>query len=115
LVNDAAMRGKKALDTLMPKLLNNGISVPFKGILVRSVLAPALMYGSELWGMSSTRAGKINRILRKSMRLIFKRVLVPLDRLMDEFNINRIHIQAALSRYRATTSGNTTKRLFRRS
>ena len=73
----------------------------FKAILVKCVLVPTLMYGSELWGMSSTRAGKINRILRKSLRLIFKRVLVPLDRIMDEFKIERIHIQAALSRYRA--------------
>ena len=100
-VNDAAMRGKKALDTLMPKLVNSRIPLTFKAILVKCVLVPTLMYGSELWGMSSTRAGKINRILRKSLRLIFKRVLVPLDRIMDEFKIERIHIQAALSRYRA--------------
>ena len=101
IVNDAAMRGKKTLDTLMPKLVNSCIPLTFKAILVKCVLVPTLMYGSELWGMSSTRAGKINRILRKSLRLIFKRVLVPLDRIMDEFKIERIHIQAALSRYRA--------------
>ena len=101
IVNDAAMRGKKTLDTLMPKLVNSRTPLTFKAILVKCVLVPTLMYGSELWGMSSTRAGKINRILRKSLRLIFKRVLVPLDRIMDEFKIERIHIQAALSRYRA--------------
>ncbi|KKO73535.1 rna-directed dna polymerase from mobile element jockey-like protein, partial [Vairimorpha ceranae] len=62
LVRDGASRGKKALEVLKPKLLNKGINIIFKGILIKNVLVPALMYGSELWGMSSTRSGRITRI-----------------------------------------------------
>ena len=101
LVRDGASRGKKALEVLKPKLLNKGINIIFKGILIKNVLVPALMYGSELWGMSSTRSGRITRILRKAVRMVFRTKIVPLDRIMDEFSISRIQIQAALSRFRA--------------
>ncbi|EEQ81198.1 hypothetical protein NCER_102519 [Vairimorpha ceranae BRL01] len=40
IVNDAAMRGKKTLDTLMPKLVNSRIPLTFKAILVKCVLVP---------------------------------------------------------------------------
>ncbi len=101
LVKDGAFRGKTALEALKPKLLNKGICIPFKAILIKCVLVPALMYGSELWGMSSTRSGRINKILKKAIRMIFWSKRIPLDRILDEFDINRIHIQAALSRFRA--------------
>ncbi|KKO73695.1 endonuclease-reverse transcriptase, partial [Vairimorpha ceranae] len=52
-----------------------------------NVLVPALMYGSELWGMSSTRSGRITRILRKAVRMVFRTKIVPLDWIMDEFSI----------------------------
>lgn len=89
LVRDGAFRGSKALEALKPKLLNKGICIPFKGILIKNVLVPALMYGSEVWGMSSIRSGRILRILRKAIRMIFWTKIVPLDRIMDEFCINR--------------------------
>ena len=101
LVKDGAFRGKTVLEALKPKLLNKGICIPFKAILIKCVLVPALMYGSELWGMSSTRSGRINKILKKAIRMIFWSKRIPLDRILDEFDINRIHIQAALSRFRA--------------
>ena len=101
LVSDGAFRDKTALEALKLKLLNKGICIPFKAILIKCVLIPALMYGSELWGMSSTRSGRINKILKKAIRMIFWSKRIPLDRILDEFDINRIHIQAALSRFRA--------------
>ena len=101
LVGDSVFRGKKALEVLKTKLVNKEINIILQGILIKNVLVPIFMYGSELWKMSSTRSRRIIRILRKVVRMVFRTKIVPSDRIIDEFSINRIQIRAALNRFRA--------------
>lgn len=86
-MGDNAFGGKKALEVLKPKLLNKEINIILQGILIKNVLVPIFMYGSELWKMSSTRSRRIIRILRKVVRMMFRTKIVPLDWIMDEFSI----------------------------
>ncbi|KAF9756173.1 LINE-1 reverse transcriptase like protein, partial [Nosema granulosis] len=101
IVREAGRKGTMLLGMLKGKFLNKYVSLFFKSILIRSVLIPTMLYGRELWGMSSARANIIRNRVWKAYKLIFGFKNVAYDSVSDEFGIERIDIQACKSRVRA--------------
>ncbi len=60
-----------------------------------------MLYGRELYGMSSSRASIIRNRVWRAFKFIFRHRNVAYDSVSDEFGIERIEIQACKSRIRA--------------
>jgi Reverse transcriptase (RNA-dependent DNA polymerase) len=101
IVREAGRKGTTLLGFLKSKLLSKYINPLFKGILIKNVLIPTMMYGKELWGMSSARAGIIRNRVWKAFKLMFGYKNVAYDSVSDELDIERIDIQACKARVRA--------------
>jgi hypothetical protein len=101
IVKNSARKGNIALGMLSPKLLNSNISIFLKTMLVRNVLIPVMLYGKELWGMSSVRVGKLRRIVRKAYVYMFRNSNVSTDRMNMELGIWDVTASAAYGRVRA--------------
>ena len=101
IVISAGKKGNMLVHAMKNNFLNNNLSMYFKSILIKNVLIPTMLYGKELWGMSSVRAKVINTKVRKAYIFMLKSKNVAYDSVSDEFRIERTDIQAAKARIRA--------------
>lgn len=51
------------MESLVPTLRNNLNPLEYRNMLIKSILIPTLMYGSELFGMNRNRKGTPKRVL----------------------------------------------------
>jgi hypothetical protein len=109
IVKNSVRKGKIALEKLKGRLMNKNISIVLKTMLVRNILIPIIMYGRELWGMSSVRAGKIRNVVRRAFIMMSGIRNVSIDRISEDLNIMNIQANASLGRMRAISKWRSSK------
>lgn len=100
-----AEKGRKCLNALRPVLGCANIPIAVRIRLIKAILIPTLTYGSELWGMQSTRCDRGQMVLGEALRLLvrLKRrcTITSAATLGLEFGIDPLHALAASARGRA--------------
>lgn len=102
-------KGKIAAEKLRSQLLNKNVSIVLKTMLVKNILIPITMYGRELWGMSSVRAGKIRSLVRRALKFMCGISNASIDRVSEDLGIMNIQANASLGRLRAMTKWENSK------
>ncbi|KAF7694624.1 hypothetical protein CDIK_2094 [Cucumispora dikerogammari] len=65
-------KGSKCLHAIRPFLLNRSFSIHFRAKALKGILLPILLYGSELFGMSTKRLSKVQTLLNSACRSVLR-------------------------------------------
>ena len=96
--------GRKLLHTLRPFLRCQAIPMPMRIAVVRTVLIPRLLFGSEIYGMCKAITARVQSFVNQAMRLILGISMkhgAASVALWKEFGITPICASAASRRARA--------------
>jgi len=99
--------GHRQLQGMIPFLKCNAIAIDLKTMVVQSVIIPAFLYGSELWGMDKKASDKIQRSIYGLWRIMVAGSgavnFTPITQLQLEMGVPFVCVTAALRRLRAFT------------
>lgn len=102
---DRASKGWKVFHALRPVLESSSIPLAMRVRIVKYILAPTLLFGSELWGMADARCAAaekvLNAALRALVRMSVRSTLISPVVLGLETDVCPIVARAAASRTRA--------------
>lgn len=85
---------------LTPTLSNCHLPLEYKLMLIKSVIIPTMLFGSEVFGMSQRRLSAMTKILDRSIVCILRRHNFDRRRADEEFDLKAPHMSAAMSRFR---------------
>jgi hypothetical protein len=98
-------QGTKVLGMVSRLLATGSVPVGLKRLVVKVVLVPCLVYGSEWFGMNKKNVAVLQRVLNRAIRLCVGASMtaswVPIEPLMSELGIEPIHVTASKRRARA--------------
>ncbi len=104
MVKERLESGRKLLHTLRPFLRCQAIPMPMRIAVVRTVLIPRLLFGSEIYGMCKIITARVQSFVNQAMRLILGIKMThgaANVALWQEFGITPICASAASRRARA--------------
>jgi hypothetical protein len=96
------MNGGKACCAMYRVISRKSNPMYFKAAVIKHVLLPILMYGSEIWGFSKVRANPLQKILSKACRKEMscgKNICV--NSLLRNMGIDHVSVISSVSRCRA--------------
>lgn len=93
-------KASRVLGTLKATLSNTKIPMEYKTMLLKSIVLPTMLFGSEVFGMSKRRSGAMTQILDRGIQFILKRHNFDRRRAYEEFGLKAPYVASAVSRYR---------------
>ena len=98
-------QGTKVLGMISRLLATGSVPIGLKRLVVKVVLVPCLVYGSEWFGMNKVNVAVLQTVLNRAIRLCVGASMaaswVPIEPLMSELGIEPIHVTASKRRARA--------------
>ena len=94
-------QGLITLSSVKNTLLNSRVPLEYRNMLIKNILIPRLMFGSEIFGMSEQRVSPLKRVLDNALKCVLKKSNFCRHRAYVEFDIKSLYIQAAVNRTRA--------------
>lgn len=105
MVNSQLTKGQQALANLTPFLACASVPQKIKLAVIRCVIQAKMLWGAELWGMSSKRVAKAQTTMNNAMRLVLgvhgPQSLIPVAAMMTELRLQPIWAMVASRRVRA--------------
>lgn len=84
-------------------IANTKIPLAYKQMLIKSLVLPTLLYGSEIFGMNENRMNNLTRVADNLMKNLTKKHNYCRKRVYEELEVKRPYIYAAISRSRCFT------------
>ncbi|OMJ23940.1 RNA-directed DNA polymerase from mobile element jockey, partial [Smittium culicis] len=102
--------GRKAFHSMYYFLSRKDIPTAMRVALIRTVLIPILCYGGEIFGMSATRSGTLQKVADDATRLVAGvGKSTALQRLRNELKIDDINTRVSVARERGHTKWASSK------
>jgi hypothetical protein len=93
-------KGIKTAESIKGIIGNTKIPLASKQLILKCLLQPTLLYGSEVFGMNEKRLENLSRVMNNSMKTLVKKHNFCRKRLYDELDIKPLGLCAAVGRAR---------------
>lgn len=93
-------KGVSKVMALSSTLRNNCIPLEYKKMLIGSIVAPTVLFGAEIFGMSERRCSSLRKVVDTGLSMILKSRTFSRNRAYEEFDLKPVQIKAAVSRAR---------------
>ena len=106
-------KGVVKLMTLSKTLRNSYVPMEYKKMLIGSIIAPTVQYGTELFGMSEKRCSSLKKVVDNGISMILKSKNFSRNRAYEELDLKPVQVRAAVSRARGYSKWSQSKGFIR--
>jgi hypothetical protein len=93
-------RGVNKVMTLSCTLRNKLVPLEYKKMLIGSIVAPTVLFGAELFGMSERRCSSLKKVVDTGISMILNCKNYSRNRAYEELDLKPVQVKAAVSRAR---------------
>ncbi|XP_077301481.1 uncharacterized protein LOC143922090 [Arctopsyche grandis] len=98
-----SLKGVAVSESIRSTLGNVKVPLAYKQILLKNLLQPTLLYGSEIFGMNESRMALLGKIMNNSLKVLTRKHNFCRKRVYEELDLKPLGVCAAISRSRCYT------------
>jgi len=106
-------KGVSKVMALSCTLRNNCVPLEYKKMLIGGIIAPTVLFGAEIFGMSERRCSSLRKVVDTGISMILKSRNYSRNRAYEELDLKPVQVKAAVSRARGYSKWSQSKGFIR--